>query len=358
MSRSRSWKRNGSSYRRYGAVGRVFPWENLSDEELLDWRLCDLGLRLAGTVIEERISKLYDELIQRGIHFRPHCWLAEEWFSPDGVPGIAIPFYLVHPRLARLEYRQVYEVEGGTRDWCMKILRHEAGHAIDTAYRLSRRRSWRSIFGNASLPYPDEYRPKPHSRDFVHHLGQWYAQSHPTEDFAETFAVWLKPRSRWRHDYAEWPALSKLEYVHRLMGELAGRRPDVTSRAHVDPLRTERKTLREHYAAKRERYGIGYASRLDRELFRLFEPNRGNGHLALAATFLRNHRRGLRNDVAHATGQNLYTVDQVIQEMIDRCRELRLRAGRPPRILRRETRSVLVDQTTRLLRNRHYKIAL
>ncbi len=320
--------------------------------------MCDLGLRLAGTVIEERIAKLYDELAQRGIRFRPHCWLADEWFSPDGVPGIAIPFYLAHPRLARLESRQVYEVEGGNRDWCMKILRHEAGHVIDTAFRLSRRRRWREIFGNASTPYPDEYRPKPHSRDFVHHLGQWYAQSHPTEDFAETFAVWLKPRSRWRHDYADWPAIEKLEYVDQLMREIAGRRPLVNRRIHVDPLRTLRKTLREHYQAKRERYGIGYASWLDRELFRLFEPNEGNGHLSLAATFLRNHRRRFRHEVARVTKQNLYTVDQIIKEMIDRCRELRLRAGRPPRILRRETEAVLISQTRRLLRNRHYKIAL
>ena len=25
------------------------------------------------------------------------------------------------------------------------------------------------------------------------HLDPWYAQSHPDEDFAETFAVWLTP---------------------------------------------------------------------------------------------------------------------------------------------------------------------
>ena len=86
-------------------------------------------------------------------------WLSSEWFSPDGIPGIAIPFYLAHPRLRKLEHRQILEVEGGTEGECMRILRHEAGHAIDTAYRLHRRKRWREIFGSFSQPYPDSYRP-------------------------------------------------------------------------------------------------------------------------------------------------------------------------------------------------------
>jgi len=85
-------------------------WTTLSDDELLKWRLSDLGLSIEGTVLEERIERLYEELAYRGIRFRPHFWLAEEWFSPDGVPGIAIPFYLAHPRLARLERKQILEV--------------------------------------------------------------------------------------------------------------------------------------------------------------------------------------------------------------------------------------------------------
>ena len=143
-------------------------------------------------------KRLYTELEQRGITFRPHVWLAEEWFSPDGIPGIAMPFYLAHPRLERLERRIMREAEGGNSRWLMRILRHEAGHALDNAYRLRRRKCWREVFGPASLPYPHRYRARPGSRRYVHHLGEWYAQAHPTEDFAETFAVWLKPRSNWR----------------------------------------------------------------------------------------------------------------------------------------------------------------
>ena len=67
----------------------------------------------------------------------PHAWLSDEWFSPDNTPGIAIPFYLAHPRLMRLERRQILEVEGGTASECLRILRHETGHVVQHAYRLS-----------------------------------------------------------------------------------------------------------------------------------------------------------------------------------------------------------------------------
>ena len=235
--------------------------------------MCDLGLKIEGTQLEGRIEKLYDELEHRGIRFRPHCWLSDEWFSPDGVPGIAIPFYLAHPRLARLERNQMLEVEGGTKEWCMRILRHEAGHTIDTAYRLHRRRSWREVFGKSSEPYPDTYQPKPYSKSFVVHLEAWYAQSHPAEDFAETFAVWLKPRSAWRTQYEGWPALRKLEFVDELMHQVRNRKPLVLSRERVDPIRKLRKTLRSHYVEKRARYGIGENNFYDHQLRRLFSDS-------------------------------------------------------------------------------------
>src|SRR5262252_6986419 len=113
-------------------------WASWPDEKLLEVRLCDLGLTIAGTDLEQRIGEIGNELEQRGLVFRPHYWLSDEWFTPDNVPGIAIPFYLAHPRLARLELAQMLEVEGGDPEWCLRILRHEVGHAIDNAYQLRR----------------------------------------------------------------------------------------------------------------------------------------------------------------------------------------------------------------------------
>lgn len=98
--------------------------DRLTDRQLLKLRLCDLPLRIKGTPLEDRIEKLYREMEARSIVFRPHFWLSEEWFTPDGVAGIAIPFYLAHPRLMKLERSQMLEVEGAAEGECMRILRH------------------------------------------------------------------------------------------------------------------------------------------------------------------------------------------------------------------------------------------
>ena len=141
-----------------------FPWHRLTDDQLLDLRICDLPIKIKGSFLELHIKRLYSELNSRGIRFKPHVWLSEEWFSPDGVPGIAIPFYLAHPRLIKLERKQMLEVEGGSDTECMRILRHEAGHALDTAFRLHFKRRHRELFGSFAQRYPDFYKPKPKSR--------------------------------------------------------------------------------------------------------------------------------------------------------------------------------------------------
>jgi Putative zinc-binding metallo-peptidase len=311
------------------ARGRVIPqsdWERLPDDQLLDTRICDLGLKItSGSFVSRCVERLYRELESRGIRFRPHVWLGDEWFSPDGIPGIAIPFCLVHPRLRALERRELMEVEGGTPRWCMRILRHEAGHAIDTAWRLHRRAGYRKVFGNYFAAYPESYRPKPHSKRYVLHLEPWYAQSHPAEDFAETFAVWLTPRSGWRQTYADWPALQKLEFVDGLMSEIAGTPAKVRSRVHVDPVSRLTRTLREHYEQLHARYRTRLPQVLDHDLHKLF-PRRARiaVHRRPAASFLTANRKDLASVVCHWTGEFRYSVNQVLRQMTDRCRQLDL----------------------------------
>ncbi len=338
--------------------GRKRHWSEYSDAELLQVRMCDLKLSIEGTALEGRIERLYQELAARGIAFRPHFWISDEWFSPDGVPGVAVPFYLAHPRLARLERRQVLDVEGGTEEWCMRILRHETGHAVDTAYGLHRRQAWREVFGRFSEPYPEYYRPRPYSKSFVVHLDSWYAQSHPAEDFAETFAVWLKPRSGWRNQYRGWPALKKLEYVDRLLNEVCQQKPSNTRRQRVSPLREMTKTLGEHYLEKRGRYGLDHPNAHDRDLRRIFSDAPEHAHHPSAAALLRTMRPELRRLVAHWTGEYQYTIDQVLVEMIDRCRQLRLRAHRIDDTVRRDMLVMLTVQTMNYLHAGHHRLAL
>jgi Putative zinc-binding metallo-peptidase len=307
-----------------------FPWAALPDEELLEVRLKDLKVTVEGTWLEDCLLTLHDELAQAGIKVRPHAWMSSEWFSPENSPGIAIPFYLAHPRLMRLERKMIIDVEGGTWAECMAILRHEAGHVVQHAYGLARRREWRRLFGPSSRRYPRYYRPNPASRHYVQHLRLWYAQSHPDEDFAETFAVWLRPRSNWPARYAGWPALRKLEYVDDLMREIAAQRPLLKNREKVEPLSRLAETLGEHYRKKQALYAFDAPKTYDRDLRRLFpaDPIR-RGRSEAASSFIRRHRASVRKLVAKWTGEYQLTLDAVLDDMIARCRELNLRAVGP-----------------------------
>jgi hypothetical protein len=288
-------------------------------------RIKDLGVRLEGTWVADCVDELHGELAERRLRLKPHVWVSDEWFSPAGVPGFAVPFYLLHPRLVRLERAQLIEVEGGTHHECMKIMRHECGHAIQHAYQLHRRREWQRLFGRSSIKYPEAYRPNPASKRYVQHLRRWYAQSHPDEDFAETFAVWLKPRSDWRRRYAGWPALQKLEYVDRLMEEIAGVAPRVRTRRMVDPLSRQKQTLFMHYTYRRAIYSVEYPRTYDDDLLRLFSDDPRHRLKPTAASFLRRHRGDIRRIVSRWTGEYQFSLDQVLTDMIGRCRELKLR---------------------------------
>jgi Putative zinc-binding metallo-peptidase len=330
----------------------------LSDEQLLDLQFRQLDVRIEGTELATRIDQLNSELGARNLAFRPHFWLSDEWFTPDGIPGVAIPFYLAHPRLAKLELAQMLEIEGGDHDWCMRILRHEAGHAIDNAFHLRRRQKRRELFGSSREPYPEYYTPKPYSKNFVLHLDPWYAQSHPDEDFAETFAVWVTPDAEWRQRYQGWPAIKKLQYVDHLMQSLNGRPPTVVTAEVVDPMNALHKTLRQHYRRKRRHYGIDYPSFYDRDLRRLFSDAPEHEKHMTAAQFLTRIRKPLRKLVGSWTGIYQYTIDQVFEDMIERCRQLNLRLAVPEEQARVEFTVLLTVQTMNYLHSGGHRVAL
>src|SRR4051812_28978910 len=57
-------------------------WVSLKDDELLGFRICDLGLRIEGSELEAYVRQLRTELTARGVTFFPDCYLGDEWFSP------------------------------------------------------------------------------------------------------------------------------------------------------------------------------------------------------------------------------------------------------------------------------------
>ncbi len=301
-------------------------WVSLKDEELLQVRICDLGVRIEGTELEGRIAQLHEELAARGVTLKPDVYLGDEWFSPAGVPAIAIPFYLAHPRLKALELRQMLEVEGGTAEWCLKLLRHECGHAVDHAWHFSTLPRWREVFGNPETEYaPDTYRPRPYSRGFVQNLGNWYAQAHPDEDFAETFAVWLATTpEEWKERYRGWKALEKLDYVQELMQQAASHPPAVARGRRISQAAKLRKTLARHYAARRKLYAEDFPDFHDADLRAIFGDGRPGEESA--AHLMRRNRKVVVESVARWTGQRKYAVDMLVGKLIQSCRRLGLSA--------------------------------
>ena len=300
-------------------------WVNLTDEELLEKRISQLGLKLEGTELEPLIQQLYQELSQKGLTFQPPCHIGDEWFVPVGIPAIFIPFFLAHERLRKLERKIILEVEGETPDWFMRLMRHETAHAYFYAYQLYKKRKWQRIFGRSSTEEtPQFYRPRPFSRSYVVHLDDWYAQSHPDEDFAETFAVWLTPGVDWRKRYTGWKALQKLEYVDELMQSLAAKPPahqPQYSPADYDCLNVKLKT---YYARKRKLYEDSYPDFYDNDLRQIFAMNSEAGDRLKASTYLRQRRRQLMDSVCQWTNEKKYRVNKLLARLIERCDELDL----------------------------------
>jgi hypothetical protein len=332
-------------------------WDSLPDEELLNVRMCDLPICIEDE-LAERTAQLTAELQAVGLRAPLHFYLSDEWFTPDGATAIAIPLYLAPPRLAKLEEAQMLEVEGGEYEWCMRILRHEAGHAIDNAFKLRLRRQRFTVFGSYKKPYPESYTPRPYSKSFVLHLDAWYAQSHPDEDFAETFAVWLTPNSEWRLRYAGWPAAKKLHYMDVLMRSVRRKAPRLDNPIEIEPLRALRKTLRQHYRTKRRHYGVDYPNFYDRDLRRLFSDAPEFADNITAAQFIGRIRRATRRAVAEWTGIYQYTIDQVIEDMIERSRELKLRLKVPEDQARQEFTVLLTVQPMNHLHSGGHRLFL
>jgi hypothetical protein len=292
------------------------PWEKLSDDDLLHLRIGDLGLRIRGSEVERRIRQLNRELEGKRLKLLPVCFLSDEWLSPGDQAAIGIPFFLAHPRLKALENRMMFEVEGGSAAWCMKLLRHEAGHAYDHAFRLSRREDWREVFGSPRTKYqPHYYEIDPRSRAYVINVPDHYAQAHPVEDFAETFAVWLNPASRWRDRYAGWPALKKLRYVDRLMREVRGHAVPERPTLVGPEARALQSTLRSYYEKKLRMFPLADPGATEKAMKRIFRVSRAADPDDRASDFIRAHKTPLVNAIASWSGERRNQVARVVASL-------------------------------------------
>ena len=296
----------------------------LAYQEFLSRPIRELGLKLEGSPVQRFVEQLYRELELKGLtKFRPLCYLTDEWGCPSGEPVIGIPFYLAHTALAQLE-KENRDLEDARE--IMMYLRHEAGHAFTYAYKLHSSAEWKQLFGPFRRPYRDNYRPVPFSRDYVRHLPGWYAQKHPDEDFAETFAVWLTPRSNWRKRYRGWGAMAKLRYLDRLARQL-GKIEPLRRRGQTDITADEMETtVAEFYhQAPREEVAVkDLTPETDlREIFRVSKRRKG----ALPAKeFLHRHRKAIIDKAAHWTGAQRPLIRNLMESIEKQAEQFDLRA--------------------------------
>ena len=288
--------------------------------ELLNKPVRELGLKIEGSPVERYVQQLYRELEDKKLmKFRPAVYLTDEWGCPSGEPVIGLPFYLANSDLAQLE-KEINDLED-TRE-VMMFLRHEAGHAFNYAYRLYNRPEWKQIFGWFRRPYRDNYRPVPFSRNYVRHMAGWYAQKHPDEDFAETFAVWLTPRSGWRKRYRGWGAMAKLQYMDRLARELSNVDP-VRKKGHTDITVDEMEmTLGELYRPAGEDVPI-IDMATDTDLKDIFNAKRSK-RARPAQQFLHEHRKAVVDKIAYWTGVQRPLVKRLVEAIENRIGELGL----------------------------------
>jgi hypothetical protein len=294
--------------------------------ELLNTRVSELGLEVEGSPVEPYVRRLYRELAAKGLSFRPDVYPTDSWGCPDEVPVIGMPFYLFDKRLARIEEEQTGEIEDPQH--IMMLLRHEAGHAVSYAYLLYKAPEWVEMFGSFTKPYRDHFRPDPLSRGFVRHLvhhryGRTYAQKHPDEDFAETFAVWLTPRSGWRRRYRNWPALGKLRYVDRVMSSLRGVPPACTGGQLCTPVEEMDVLLAEHYGQRAERYRDAAQGYVDDKLRQVFPQVNGRTLVPVGDLF-RKHRAALTARVAQWSELGEEEVHVILSKLEDRAEALDL----------------------------------
>lgn len=294
---------------------------NVDRESILEKPIRELGLKIEGSPLERFVQQLYRELESKHLKkFHPPCYLSDEWGCPSDEPVIGIPFYLADHELSHLE-KERNDLEDARE--IMMYLRHEAGHAFNYAYKLHRTPEWKELFGPFRRPYHDNYRPVPFSRNYVRHLAGWYAQKHPDEDFAETFAVWLTPRSAWRKRYHGWGALTKLRYMDRIARQLG----------NVDPLRRRGQTditvdememtVAQFYQPNGEEVAIRDLT-FDTDLRDIFDGAKRSKRAIPAQTFLHQHRKTVVDKVAYWTGAQRPVIKKLVEAIAHRAAELKL----------------------------------
>ncbi|MCB9062838.1 MAG: putative zinc-binding metallopeptidase [Halobacteriovoraceae bacterium] len=306
----------------------------------MDTKISDLTLSLYDSWVGECIEIVKAELKTHNLELDVSFWISDDWFCPDGVVGIGIPFYLLTPELIKIEKQEIGKAEGSTKRECLRIIRHELGHAIDNAFKLRTFEERQNLFGDSDKRYPASYIPKFYSQKYVTYLGDGYAQSHPDEDWAETFAVWLDPDSNWKSKYQNMECMTKLLYIDKIMREIPKLKQKVFCKKKVDHFTNDDRTLREYFNQKRRRLKISKKRRIPFELKKIST----NCNESSLANFLNKNKVILKSNILSCEELKSYEVDKTIQELIVISKQNRLG-------LKRDTQTPKIKVVSKFVQN-------
>lgn len=291
----------------------------LSDSEILKLRICDLKLTLP-LKYRVQVEKLNSNLKDTGIKWSPHIWFSHEWFSPDGTPGFAIPFTLAHPKLMKLEKKFLGSCEGSNPNEFFKLLCHETGHAIDNAFGLRKDKLRHKIFGNPYRNYPSSYRPRPHQKDYIHFLGDYYAQAHPEEDWAETFGH-IIARKKLKQELTLKLDV-KIQYIKRTLESLKGKTPRVKRRVTIEEYKKDKRTVLEYFLQKQAQLGLKRKPYFNSKIAYVFQNNRKGINLH---SYIAKNKKKISNQLCKHTGEESYYIEKSLDDLKKVCQNQKIK---------------------------------
>ncbi|MFH1728511.1 MAG: putative zinc-binding metallopeptidase [Pseudomonadota bacterium] len=331
-----------------------FDLDRINYQEILNTRLCDFRFKIKESFLEPLIKQVKEELKAKKICIKPRFFISNEWFCPDSSIAVSIPFYLFHKKLIKLEKEFIGYAEGANKSWALKLLRHETGHAIDNAFRLRRKSRRSKIFGKATVKYPISYSFKQHSKNYVRHIEDGYAQAHPCEDFAETFAVWLDPISNWKNRYKSWPCFNKLLYVDRLMNEISGKKPFELNKEKYYALCELKLTYKEYLEEKQKKHSKMDDQFWDPALKACFSRPGSTTNKINAIKLIKQNKIILLEKVTKETSKPKYIVKNMLDSFEKRAQRLDFHVANKDNILSKIERQLSIKANEYIKNNKHY----
>ena len=140
------------------------------------------------------------------------------------------------------------------------------------------------------------------------------------------------PNINWQEQYKGWRAIRKLNYVDEVASEIKGKEPLVKKGKPYWEAKRMGATLKNFYKQKRHSYAEEFPDFHDSNLKRIFivldagekTPPRKDKNTPYAAETIKRHRRDILNNVARWTGEKKHIIANLLDTLIQRCRELKL----------------------------------